>query len=138
MHEPIGLRGGERWLKQAAAWQGSLLVTGASRASVRQSQLSWRTWGADIAGLPEPLLPRSDIAGTIVQTVSDLEARGPPPISIQADLLDPADVSRMVEQTLGRFGGVDILANNAAFHRRSRFSRASGDVRRIGGVSSST
>ncbi len=34
--------------------------------------------------------------------------------TIYADLTDPADVERVVEVTLARFGGVDLLVNNAA------------------------
>jgi NAD(P)-dependent dehydrogenase (short-subunit alcohol dehydrogenase family) len=91
------------------------LVTGASRGVGKAIAVELADLGADIAVTARTVTPRSDIAGTIGQTVSDLEARGATAISIQADLLDPADVSRMVEQTFGRFGGLDILINNAAF-----------------------
>ena len=91
------------------------LVTGASRGVGKAIALELADLGADIAVTARTVTPRADIAGTIVQTVSDIEARGAAAISIQADLLDPADVNRLAEETLGRFGRVDILVNNAAF-----------------------
>jgi NAD(P)-dependent dehydrogenase (short-subunit alcohol dehydrogenase family) len=35
-------------------------------------------------------------------------------VGLQADVSNPADVSRVVDETVGRFGKLDILVNNAA------------------------
>jgi len=91
------------------------LVTGASRGVGKAIALELADLGADLAVTARTVKPRADIAGTLIETVSALEARGANVIGIQADLLEAADVERMAEQTVGRFGGVDILVNNAAF-----------------------
>jgi NAD(P)-dependent dehydrogenase (short-subunit alcohol dehydrogenase family) len=91
------------------------LVTGASRGVGKAVALDLADRGADIVVTARTVNPRSDIAGTIVQTVSDIQGRGATAVSNQADLLDPQDVRRLAAQTLDRFGKVDILVNNAAF-----------------------
>jgi pyridoxal 4-dehydrogenase len=45
------------------------------------------------------------------QTVDGLAGEG---LAIQADTSDPADVQRVVDATVEKFGGVDVLVNNAA------------------------
>ena len=35
-------------------------------------------------------------------------------MAVRTDLLDPADVEHLVDTVMARFGGVDILVNNAA------------------------
>ena len=34
-------------------------------------------------------------------------------LAVRADVRDPADAQRLVDETVGRFGGVDVLVNNA-------------------------
>ncbi len=48
--------------------------------------------------------------------------------TIYADLTDPADVDRVVEVTLARFGGVDLLVNNAAYQGTYPTSLVDGDA----------
>ena len=91
------------------------LVTGASRGVGKAIALELADLGAEIVVTARTVSPRFDIAGTIVQTVSDIEARGSSATCIQADLLVEEDVQRLAADTLERFGTVDILVNNAAF-----------------------
>lgn len=57
----------------------------------------------------------ADLDGeTARQTASDLGERAH---AVQADVSSGADVQRMVEATMARFGGVDILANNAGIDK---------------------
>lgn len=42
------------------------------------------------------------------------EAIGDGTLAVQADLQDPAAVGRAVDETVARFGGLDVLVNNAA------------------------
>src|SRR3990172_3025507 len=51
------------------------------------------------------------------EVAQDLSALGPRAVAIQADVTDPAQVARMVEQTQKEFGRVDILVNNGAFNK---------------------
>lgn len=51
----------------------------------------------------------------IKKTVSEFEAKYPTtqPVFIYADLTKPADCKKIVEETLKKFGRIDVLVNNA-------------------------
>jgi len=54
------------------------------------------------------------LPGTIDDTVREVEATGRRGLAVRTNLADPAEVERMVEQTLTHFGRIDVLINNAA------------------------
>jgi 3-oxoacyl-[acyl-carrier protein] reductase len=47
------------------------------------------------------------------ETVKEIEAAGGQVFSYRADVTDPAQVEAMIAATVDRFGGIDILVNNA-------------------------
>lgn len=54
-------------------------------------------------------------AGDLCESVAaGIRERGGQAIAVRADIRDPDDVDRLVQQTVAAFGGVDILINNAA------------------------
>ena len=55
-----------------------------------------------------------DKAKGVAEDITKLGARA---VAIRADVTDPSDVARMVEQTKAEFGRVDILVNDAAFNK---------------------
>lgn len=62
-----------------------------------------------------------------MQALTDqLEAES---LVVQADMTEPADISRMVEATLERFGRVDILLANAGVYVKGQF--AEGDIEQL-------
>ncbi len=46
------------------------------------------------------------------RAVKDLEAKGAPALGVQCDLATPEGCHTFIEQTVARFGGLDILVNN--------------------------
>lgn len=52
-------------------------------------------------------------ADKVEQTVREIVAAGGEAIAISADLTNPSDVERMVQVTCDRYGGIDVLVNNA-------------------------
>jgi NAD(P)-dependent dehydrogenase (short-subunit alcohol dehydrogenase family) len=57
----------------------------------------------------------ADIDGAGAQEVVDaIVAAGGRAVALEIDLGDPADVQRMVEDTVSAFGGLDVVHNNAA------------------------
>src|SRR5581483_5801056 len=52
-------------------------------------------------------------AEALEQTAQDLEARGARAISVIADVADEAAVEQLIARTIGAFGQLDILINNA-------------------------
>jgi NAD(P)-dependent dehydrogenase (short-subunit alcohol dehydrogenase family) len=49
-------------------------------------------------------------------TAEEIERLGGEAAFIQTDVADDGQVVRMIDQTVGQFGGLDILVNNAAIH----------------------
>lgn len=82
------------------------LVTGASRGIGAAIALALADRGADVA---ITYLNSTDRAAEVVQAI---EAKGGHGLAIQADSGDPAAVTRSIEETVGKFGGLDILVNN--------------------------
>jgi 3-oxoacyl-[acyl-carrier protein] reductase len=58
-------------------------------------------------------------------TAKDIVAQGHSAHSVQADITATADVDRLVQETLDRFGGIHILVNNAGFPRDGLLTRMS-------------
>ncbi len=58
---------------------------------------------------------------TIEATIADVEAAGSEGLAVQADLTDPNQADRAVEETVARFGRIDALVNMASVFRRTPF-----------------
>jgi len=52
--------------------------------------------------------------------VENIVAAGGEAIAIRADITEPAELSQLVSQTVDRFGGIDVLLNNAGPFVRER------------------
>jgi pteridine reductase len=66
-----------------------------------------------------------------LETAADLERRGIAAAAFQADLTDEAQVHRMIDAVLQRFGRLDVLVNCAAIWERKRLEDVTAtDVRR--------
>ena len=102
------------------------IVTGSSRGIGKRTALALARRGARLVvtartveesggeesggALPgPPALP-----GTIGQTVEEIESLGAEAIAVAADLADEEDLKEVIDSAVDRFGGVDILVNNAA------------------------
>jgi len=90
------------------------LVTGAARGIGRELALALGELGATVVVTARTDTLRPGLVGTIGETAAAIEAGGSDAMAVRTDLLDPADVEHLVEVVLERFGGVDILVNNAA------------------------
>jgi pteridine reductase len=70
-------------------------------------------------------------AAQAAQTVEEFGARGVEAVGVQADLTDERSVRALVEETLARFGRLDVLVNCAAAWRSKRLEDVTADdVRR--------
>jgi 2-deoxy-D-gluconate 3-dehydrogenase len=95
------------------------LVTGASRGigAAIAAALAWA--GADVAAHGN--------ATPADATCEQIRASGRRAVSLVADMADPAAADRLVQETLTRLGGLDIVVNNAGIIRRGPSEDTSDD-----------
>jgi len=83
------------------------LVTGASRGVGQGIALELARAGCRVAVNYHSAPERAD------RTVAEIQALGAEAISVRADVSRPSDVSSMLRTVVDRFGGLNILVNNA-------------------------
>src|SRR5271167_3118528 len=86
------------------------LVTGASQGIGRAISLSLVNAGAKVAVAARSL-------DKLVTLVAEIEAVGGEALAVPMDVADSAQVKTGFQQAIFRFGGLDILVNNAAITR---------------------
>ncbi len=83
------------------------LVTGASHGIGKETALTFAREGADVA-----VTYRDREAGA-QDTVQRIEAMGRRALAIHAEVTNPDDCARAVDQAIAAFGRLDVLVNNA-------------------------
>src|SRR5690348_16239637 len=90
------------------------IITGASRGIGKQIAVELGRRGANVVVAARTVEPHRRLAGTIRETVAAVEAAGGQALAVRTDLREPAEIEELVERAVARFGGVDVLVNNAA------------------------
>jgi len=70
--------------------------------------------GANIVIAAKTTTPHPKLPGTIHTAAAEIEAAGGKALAVQADIREEAQVEAAVQQAVDRFGGIDILINNAS------------------------
>ena len=70
--------------------------------------------GANVALIAKTDQPHPKLEGTIHTAAESIEAAGGACLPIVGDIRDESQVAAAVEQTVERFGGIDICVNNAS------------------------
>ena len=83
------------------------IITGAGRGIGKQIAIDLAKEGCNIVAA-------SRTVEQINKTVQELEKLGARAVSFTADLSEPLNISKLVEQTILEFGKIDILINNMA------------------------
>lgn len=92
------------------------IVTGASRGLGRATAVALAAEGAAVAVVARTETQWDErLPGTIGDTVEVIEAAGGRAVAIRADLLEPGDIPRLVDEARAALGPITILVNNAAF-----------------------
>lgn len=92
----------------------TLFITGASRGIGKAIALRAAREGANIAVAAKTSEPHPKLPGTIHSAVEEIEAAGGKGLALLCDIRDESAVAAAVAKTVERFGGIDILVNNAS------------------------
>jgi citronellol/citronellal dehydrogenase len=92
----------------------TLFITGASRGIGLAIALRAARDGANIAIAAKTDKPHPKLQGTIHTAAEEIEAAGGKPLPIACDIREEAQVAGAIEQAAARFGGIDIVVNNAS------------------------
>jgi len=92
----------------------TLFITGASRGIGLAIALRAARDGANIVIAAKTAESNPKLPGTIHSAAAEIEAAGGRALALQTDIRDEANVLASVEQAVARFGGIDILVNNAS------------------------
>jgi citronellol/citronellal dehydrogenase len=91
-----------------------VLITGSSRGIGREIALRCARDGAKVIITGKTAEPHPKLPGTIHSVAGEVEAAGGQALAIQLDVREEQAIRSAVEQTVERFGGLDILVNNAS------------------------
>ncbi len=97
------------------------IVTGSSRGMGKATALALAREGAEVVVVDIGPAGGEDV-------VREIETLGGEAIFVRADVSKRADVERMVQAALDRFGKIDILVNNAGIHDGASFTEESEEM----------
>ncbi len=92
----------------------TIFITGASRGIGREIALRFARDGANIVVTGKTADPHPKLEGTIFATAKEVEGLGGHALPLQLDIRDENSVAAAVKETVERFGGIDVLVNNAS------------------------
>ena len=92
----------------------TLFITGASRGIGLGIALRAARDGANVAIAAKSDVPNPKLPGTIHSAAAAVDAAGGAGLAIKCDIREEDSVRAAVEQVVARFGGIDILINNAS------------------------
>ena len=92
----------------------TLFITGASRGIGKAIALRAARDGANIAVVAKTTEPHPKLPGTIHTAAEEIERAGGRALPCAVDIRDEGRVAAAVAETVARFGGIDVLVNNAS------------------------
>jgi citronellol/citronellal dehydrogenase len=92
----------------------TMFITGASRGIGLAIALRAARDGANIVIAAKTAAPHPKLKGTIYSAAAEIEAAGGKALPLQVDIRDETLVESALAQTAARFGGIDIVVNNAS------------------------
>ena len=92
----------------------TILITGGTRGIGKAIGLRVARDETNVVILGKTTEPHPHLPGTIYTAAEEIEAAGGTALAVPCDLRNDEQVEAAVTQTVERFGGIDILVNNAS------------------------
>jgi citronellol/citronellal dehydrogenase len=92
----------------------TIFITGATRGIGKAIALRAAADGANVVVTGKTITPHPKLPGTIHSAADEIERAGGRVLPVAMDVRDEAQVDAAMAQTAERFGGIDILVNNAS------------------------
>jgi len=92
----------------------TLFMTGGSRGIGLAIALRAAADGASVVIAAKTVEPNPRLPGTIHSAAREIEAAGGQCLPVQCDIRDEAQIAKAVAGAVERFGGIDLLVNNAS------------------------
>jgi citronellol/citronellal dehydrogenase len=92
----------------------TIFITGASRGIGAEIALRCAREGANIVIAAKSAEPHPKLPGTIYSVAEEVEKLGGKALPIQLDVRDADQIQLAVQKTVEKFGGIDVLINNAS------------------------
>ncbi|RAJ80001.1 citronellol/citronellal dehydrogenase [Chitinophaga dinghuensis] len=94
--------------------QRTVFITGASRGIGKAIALKLAAGGANIVIAAKSVEEDPRLGGTIHSAAAEVEAAGGKALAVQVDIRDEAQIADAVAKAVERFGGIDVVINNAS------------------------
>jgi citronellol/citronellal dehydrogenase len=92
----------------------TIFVTGSSRGIGREIALRCARDGANLVITGKTVAAHAKLPGTILTVADEVERAGGKALAIQLDVRDELAIHSAVQEAVERFGGIDVLVNNAS------------------------
>lgn len=92
----------------------TVIITGASRGIGKAIGLKLATEGANIVIASKSTEENPKLGGTIFSAAAEMESAGGKALAVQCDIRFEEQIDNVVNKTIEKFGGIDILINNAS------------------------
>ncbi len=92
----------------------TLFITGGSRGIGLAIALRAAADGANVAIAAKTVDPHPKLEGTILTAAADIEKAGGHALPLAVDVREEAAVKAAIDETAAKFGGIDIVVNNAS------------------------
>ena len=92
----------------------TIFITGASRGIGKAIALRLAREGANIIVAAKSVEENPKLGGTIYSSAKEIEIAGGKALPVQLDIRNEEAIEAAVQQAVDKFGGIDILINNAS------------------------
>jgi citronellol/citronellal dehydrogenase len=92
----------------------TVIITGASRGIGKAIGLKLAAAGANIVIASKSVEENPKLGGTIFSAAEEMEAAGGKALAVQCDIRFEDQIQNVIDKTVEKFGGIDILINNAS------------------------